>query len=106
MEQLLTFDEIDGFEVCRATKAETGLPYDVIMGINRKDEKDPCLGIETKKGIVLIPIAEKPAVLFEKCCPEFRPIITWIDHNREILMLHWRKKLTDRELLNIIANNC
>ena len=28
MEQLLTFDEIDGFEVCRATKAETGLLYE------------------------------------------------------------------------------
>ena len=106
MEQLLTFDEIDGFEVCRATKAETGLSYDVIMGINRENKEEPCLGIVMEKGIVLIPIAEKPAVLFENFCLEFRPIITWIDHNREILMLHWRKKLTDRELLNIIANNC
>lgn len=106
MEQLLAFCEIDGFEVCCATKAETGLSYDVIMGINRENKEEPCLGIVMGKGIALIPITEKPTVLFGNYCPDIRPIITWIDQYREILMLHWRKKLTDRELLNIIANNC
>ena len=106
---------LDWYLHVRVKKEETGLPYDVILDSSGLPKKL----IETKKltekpnlcivfDDLLIPIIidknPKINLNYKIEIPEAEDVLMWISNHYEVLLQHWNKEITDREILNKVVD--
>ncbi len=91
----------DMFELVRVDRKETNLGFDIFLdslGCNRKNV-EPCIYMVEKNSMYSIPL-KRGAGLPNNA--EFDPLSAWISDNIEILILHWYKRITDKEVFSML----
>ena len=102
---------IDGYFVARATKEETGLPYDILVDSLGADKRlrycpgIPRIGVIVDDTVISVSIDESPAILSGSKFAESEKVLEWVAHFREPLLDHWNKELDDLEILTTISNS-
>ena len=106
MEILDMLMESDCFEMANLETQDAGLPFDIWLdsaGCKRNvPHNTPRIKVNVDGNLIPILFSETDITPTK----EFRhknEIIDWINQNREILLKHWNKELTDREVLNLLA---
>ena len=97
---------INGFFVACATAKETGLLYDVLIDSLGSDSKFPgCprVGVVVGDFVVPVKISEKPVVLSGYDFYKDEEVLEWVAVHKMVLLQHWNKELSDRELLNALS---
>ena len=98
---------IDGYTVVCITAGETGLPYDILLdslGADNKSPGRPRLGVVVRDFVVPMSIDEVPEVLSGSHFEKEEAVKEWIVKHKQDLLLHWNKKLTDREVLEVVIH--
>ncbi len=94
------------FEMANLVTKESGLPYDIWLDSAGSKRKVPHNSARLKVDVdgELIPVLfSETEVTPTKNFRHKKEIIDWIIQNRSILLKHWNKELTDREVLNLLA---
>ena len=103
-----TRNEPDSYQLVRVAKEDSGLKFDIYLyssGISKK-----CLLpiIEVEKGDKLTPLlitSDKKIELIEPSnlsVDELETIKKYITRNSEIIINHWKNKISDKEVLNLL----
>lgn len=109
-ENLNNLDEDIFFEMANAVKEDTGLPYNIWLdsvGKNRKNKhSEPRIKVEVDNDFIPVIICDNPYIPIEgKTFKKFSIIKKFIIDNKDILLQHWNKQLTDKEILNLLDKN-
>ena len=86
-----------------ATKEETGLPYDVVLHSDGKDNPMldvPKIDVLVNGNRIPVSISAEPEILLD----DVDAIFEWIKRHRDALAAHWNNTITDREVLNDISD--
>ena len=112
-DELNDLDEDLMFEMANAVKEDTGLPYDIWLdseGKNRKvSHNSPRIKVSVDGKLIPVLISDNPDLpedVLKKGTKRFRrfnEIRKFIIDNKEILLKHWNKELSDREILNLLV---
>lgn len=99
---------LDYFDVCCATKEETGLHCDIYfdsVGADGKRTSRPSVFVVVEDKVIVIPVTSEPDIKSEYGVPGMIEIFSWIKTNKDYILRHWNKEITDRELLNYVLRN-
>lgn len=105
--QNVSLQTIDGYTVVCITAGETGLPYDILLdslGVDNESSGRPRLGVVMGDIVVPMSIDEDPEVLSGSHFEKAEAVKEWIAKHKQALLLHWNKKLTDREVLEAVIH--
>lgn len=92
---------MEGFSVVCICREDSGLQRDIYadsVGIGRSSDTIPRVYIRNNESWCCVPIDEGE----EATLSPTDTIRSWITLNRTVLLMHWNKKITDRELLNAL----
>jgi hypothetical protein len=102
-------DEDFGFTKFNVWGSKIHLPYDVFfdsLGKYRKSGVKPFVMIHTEdyEDWLYIAIAKRPYVIKGNTgkFPEYEKVMTYVQDNYEIILKHWKGKLDDCELGNLL----
>lgn len=101
--KVISINGIDGFLVTKATKRETGLPYDIFMeceAANRFNGIQPYVYAASNNWLYPISISRRPVLLddIKHEINDFSKIFEWIEKNHVLLSLHWNCLIDDAQL--------
>ena len=92
------------FEMANVSKKDTKLPYNIWIdseGKNRNTKQNyPQLIVDYNGDRIPVSISEDPEILAKKKIPEIPKIKSWIKKYYVVLLQHWNKEITDKEVLN------
>lgn len=100
-------------EMANISKEDTGLPYDLWVDSLGKDRKtphnEPRLKVEVNHQYIPVTISDSPEIpesvqktLGADSFKDFTKIKKYIIAYRKILMAHYLRQLTDKQLLNLL----
>ncbi len=96
----IPYDDIDGFFVAHVEPRESGLPYQILIDSLGMEEDDiPMVGVVVGDEVIFISVGESPENLSRKPFEGEEQIKAWIRKYRKPLYQHWKRELTDREVL-------
>ena len=101
-------DKDYGFEHIIVSKTDTGLPCDLVLessGVKKHSQsRIPTISTRSVLGNTTISISDKPEVItnHNTHIGDIDTITKWIARNKELLLEHWNKELTDREVLLLL----
>lgn len=111
-EQLNNLDEDYFLEMANAVKSDTGLPYDIWLDSKGKERNVPHnyprIKVDVNGNLIPVIISDNPIIpksVGIETFRKFNEIKEFIIKNKEILLKHWNKELSDRETLNLLAVN-
>ncbi len=95
------------YEMANLPKKESGLPYDIWLdsaGCDRNVQHNhPRIKVSVNGELIPVILYSKTKIEAQKEFLKSGTIINWITEHFETLRDHWRRKLTDREALNLLA---
>ncbi len=99
--------DLDGFTVLRAVKEDTELRYDILLdslGKERIPACSPRIGVILEAVVIFISVSEKPKILSDEPFYESAEVLRWVSLNWELILKHWNKEISDREVLNLLRS--
>jgi hypothetical protein len=106
--EFIDFGSLDCFDVCCVTKEETGLHYDIYfdsVGAEGKRASRPSVFVTVEDKVIKIQVTSELDIQLEFNAPEINEISSWINENKDYILMHCNKEITDRELLNFVLRN-
>ena len=106
-QKIIKLKDIDGFTVLSAVKEDTGLMCDILLdslGKNRVPQCGPRIGVIAGENVVCVSVSEKPKILSDEPFYESAEVIRWVRLNEELILKHWNKEISDREILNLLRS--
>ena len=103
-----TRNEPDSFELVRVAKEDSGLKFDIYLYSSGISKKYLLPIIEVEKNDKLTPFIltsdKKPELieLSNLSTNELEEIKDYITRNSEIIINHWKNKMSDKEALNLL----
>ena len=89
---------VDMYEMAKAVKADTGLPYDIWLGNALQ------LIVDVDGDLIPVSISKSPEILIpNKSIPNFSEVERYIIKYYDPLMRHWNGELTDKQILNVLG---
>ena len=111
-EELNELDEDYFLEMANAIKVDTGLPYDIWLDSKGKERNIPHnyprIKVDVDGNLIPVIISDNPIIpesVGIKNFKKFNEIKKFIIKNKDILLKHWNKELSDREILNLLTVN-
>ena len=97
----------DSFEIVIANKEDTQLPFDIALdSLGREREGAiPYIFILREREKVLILISKQPHIARNRKQHNhsFGIIFKWVEENYNVLIKHWNKEISDKDILNILS---
>lgn len=94
---------LDGYRVTVVSKADTKLPYDIMLDSSGLDEKKnlaPRLAVDVNGDAITVTIERQPKVTNGRKFERLPIISRWIKKYLPVLIAHWAGEITDREALD------
>lgn len=108
-EELNNLDEDYFLEMANAVKEDTGLPYDIWLDSRGKERNIshnlPRIKVDVDGNLIPVIISDDPRIpdnIKIKTFRKFNEVRKFIIQNKDVLLKHWNKELTDREVLNLL----
>ena len=97
---------IDGFFVVCASKEDTGLPIDILLdsrGSSKRFAGCPRIGVIVGDVVIPVSISDSPQALSGSEFSGSKEVYEWVEKNREYLLQHWNKEISDLEVLRAVS---
>jgi hypothetical protein len=84
------------------------LPYDVLLdsiGADRRFTGKPHIWVTIDEMVIPVLINEEPVVLSGYVFQHSDDVLAWVKKNHEVLIMHWFKEISDREVLELLSKH-
>ena len=99
----IKYIDMDGYFVLHLDSSETLLPYEILidsLGLAKDDV--PMIGVVVGDMVIFVSVSDSPENLSRIGFPDQEKIFGWIKEHKEVLLKHWNKEISDRELANAL----
>lgn len=97
----------DSFEIVVANKEDTKLPYDIALDSLGRERAGaiPYIFILCERRKIPISISKQPHIMRSRKQhnQNFNIIFKWVEENYNVLIKHWNKEISDKDILNILS---
>lgn len=102
---VVSFMDVLGYGIVRISSEDTHLVGDILLHSIKKPESIiPFLGVLVDGCLVsFVSISDKPRDLSEFSFDGLDQILRWVSKNSAILLKHWNRKITDKEVCEMVS---
>ena len=98
------YDDLDHCYLTHVSPDDTGLPYEILINSLGSDEDDiPMVGVVVNDKVIFVSVCEEPEILSRVDIPAKETVLDWVKRHRVPLKRHWKKELTDRDVLIAVS---
>lgn len=96
------------YEMANVSKQDTGLPYDIWVdsaGKDRRVSHGPRIKVAVNgksRRMPEISISDNPELKAGRPFEGMNVVIKWVQKYKDVLLKHYNKELTDKQLLNLL----